>query len=144
MGRTIPIIKIYDNLLVSIQVELSDALVAELKDDVTTEIYRTAATGLIIEVSGVDILDSYIARSIRDLSHIAKLMGVKAVISGLDPSMAITLVEMGLAMTGVDTALNLESALEMLADASRLQRQEADEILFDKAPEDAEDPEDMI
>lgn len=139
MGRTIPIIKIYDNLLVSIQVELSDALVAELKDDVTAEIGRTGARGLIFEVSGVDILDSYIARSIRDLSHIAKLMGVQAVIAGLDPSMAITLVEMGLSMSGVYTALNLESALEMLAEEDRRDRRESEELLFDDAPEETED-----
>lgn len=139
MGRTIPIIKIYDNLLVSIQVELSDALVAELKDDVTAEISRTGAKGLIFEVSGVDILDSYIARSIRDLSHIVQLMGVRAVISGLDPSMAITLVEMGLSMSGVSTALNLESALEMLAAETRQVQDETDAIALDDGPEDLED-----
>ena len=133
MGRTIPIIKIYDNLLVSIQVELSDALVAELKDDVTAEISRTGARGLIFEVSGVDILDSYIARSIRDLSHIVQLMGVRAVIAGLDPSMAITLVEMGLSMSGVSTALNLESALEMLARQDRNDQLKLDAMLREDA-----------
>ena len=129
MGNTIPIIKIHDNLLVSIQVELSDHLVAELKEDVTSAITRTAATGLIIEVSGVDILDSYIARSIRDLSHIARLMGARAVIAGLDPSMAVTLVEMGLQMTGVATALNLEGALQLLADESLSRQEEMEAIM---------------
>jgi rsbT antagonist protein RsbS len=131
MGNTIPIIKIHDNLLVSIQVELSDHLVAELKENVTSEITRTAATGLIIEVSGVDILDSYIARSIRDLSHIARLMGARAVIAGLDPSMAVTLVEMGLQMTGVATALNLETSLQLLATESQAQLEEMEEIMAD-------------
>jgi rsbT antagonist protein RsbS len=115
MARSIPIVKLYNNLLASIQVELSDHLVAELKDQITAEIQRTHARGLIIEISGVDILDSYIARSIRDIAQIARLMGVDTVISGLDPAMAFTLVEMDLLLTGVTTALNLESALELLA-----------------------------
>ncbi len=114
MSRNIPIIRLYDNLLVSIQTELSDKLVHELKDGICEEIQRHDPKGLILEVSGVDILDSYIARSIRDISQVVRLMGVKAVIVGLDPSMAITLVEMGLTLTAMETALTIETALDML------------------------------
>jgi rsbT antagonist protein RsbS len=129
MARNIPIIKIYDNLLVSIQIELSDHLVNELKDNITDEIQNTNPKGLIIEVSGIDILDSYIARSIRDISQIAKLMGVRSVISGLDPAMAVTLVEMGLYLTGTDTALNLEAAIYMLEENKRGQEIDLEEIM---------------
>ena len=122
----IPIIKLYTSLIVSIQVSLSDQLVARLKQDITSEIDRTGALGLIIDVSGIDVMDSYISRSIRDIGLIAKLMGVRTVISGMDPMIAMTLVEMGMELTGVQTALNLESALEELGVG--LQRREEVDI----------------
>jgi rsbT antagonist protein RsbS len=121
MARSIPIIQLYDNLLVSIQVELSDALVNEMKENLAQEIVRKPVTGLIIELSGVDTFDSYIARAIRDTAHIARLMGVHTVVAGFDAAAATTLVEMGMRMDGVDTALCLEAALELLA-AGRAER----------------------
>jgi len=110
----IPIIKLYDNLLVSVQVALSDQLVAQLKDDITLEIDRTDARGLVIDLSGIDVMDSYLSRSIRDIGLIAQLMGVNTVISGIEPMIAMTLVEMGLNLSGAESALNLEAAIEML------------------------------
>jgi len=110
----IPIIKLHDNLIVSIQIALSDELVMQLRDDITTEIERTASRGLVIDVSGIDVMDSYISRAIRDISLIARLMGVRTVISGMDPMIAMTLVEMGMDLKGVSTGLNLESALDLL------------------------------
>jgi rsbT antagonist protein RsbS len=110
----IPIIKLYDNLIVSIQVSLSDQLVIQLKEDVTDEIERTGARGLVVDVSGIDVMDSYISRAIRDIGLMAQLMGVHTVISGMDPMIAMTLVEMGLDLKGVYSALNLESALELM------------------------------
>lgn len=115
----IPIIKLHGNLIVSIQVALSDQLVARLKDDITLEIDRTGANGLIIDLSGIDVMDSYISRSIRDIGLIAQLMGVKTVISGIDPMIAMTLVEMGLDLTGVRSTLNLEAAVELLGREGR-------------------------
>lgn len=115
----IPIIKLHGNLIVSIQVALSDQLVAQLKDDITLEIDRTGANGLIIDLSGIDVMDSYISRSIRDIGLIAQLMGVKTVISGIDPMIAMTLVEMGLDLTGVRSTLNLEAAVELLGREGR-------------------------
>jgi rsbT antagonist protein RsbS len=108
----IPIIKLYDTIIVSIQVELSDRLVMRLKDDVAAEIERTGPRGLILDVSGVEIMDSYISRVIRDIGMISRLMGVRTVISGLDPNITMTLIEMGMEFEGVATALNLESAFE--------------------------------
>lgn len=126
--RTIPIIKLQRTLIVSIQIELSDRLVVELKENIAHEIRRQDVAGLVIDVSGVDIFDSYIARSVRDITHIAGLMGVRTVLSGLDAGMAITLVEMGMLMQGVESALNLELALAFLADN---ERREAHELELD-------------
>lgn len=113
----IPIIKLYGNLIASIQVALSDQLVQQLQADVTAAIERSSATGLVIDISGIDLMDSYISRAIRDTSLMAKLMGVETVLCGLEPTIAMTLVEMGLDMRGVRSALNLEEAIELLAAA---------------------------
>jgi rsbT antagonist protein RsbS len=110
----IPIIRLYDNLIVSVQVSLSDRLVMQLKDDITDTIERTGARGLVIDLSGIDMMDSYISKALRDIGLIAKLMGVRTVISGVAPMIAMTLTEMGLDLKGVSTALSLEGALETL------------------------------
>ncbi len=121
MGRTIPIIKLRDNLIVSIQIELTDMLVAELKENVALEVRLHEVSGLVLEVSAVDFLDSYIANSIQQIAKIAGCMGVQTILAGLDPSVAITLVEMGADM-GVETALNLESALDRLEHEQQVER----------------------
>lgn len=110
----IPLIRLYKNLIVSIQVSLSDALVARLTEDVTRAIEESEVAGLIIDLSGVDMMDSHITRCLRDLAVVAKLMGVDTVMCGLRPSVVITLVEMGLYVPGVTSTLNLERALELL------------------------------
>lgn len=110
----IPIIKFYDTLIVTIQVELSDRVVMQLKDDIGEAVQNLGPKGLIIDVSGVGIIDSYISRAIRDIGLISRLMGVEAVICGLDPNIAITLTEMGMDLEGVDTYLHLEAAYEAI------------------------------
>lgn len=130
----IPIIKLYDTVIISIQVELSDRLVVQLKDDVSAAIERLGPRGLIIDVSGIDIMDSYISRMIRDIGQIAKLMGVDTVICGLDPNIAMTLVEMGMGFEGVETHMSMESAFEAL------HRAEEDILGF----EDELDPEEEV
>lgn len=112
MMRAIPIIRLRRTLIVSIQIELRDDLVVELKEELAREMQRQDVDGLIIEVSGVDIIDTYIARSIRDIGQIARLMGVRTVLAGLDPGMATTLVEIGMVMNGISTSLDLESAVD--------------------------------
>lgn len=113
MNRRVPIIKLYRTLIVSIQTEVDDDLAEELKDEIAHEARIQDVDALIMEVSGIDVFDSYIAKTIRDLAQICRLMGARTVLVGLDPGMAITLTEMGMEMTGVDTALNLEHALEL-------------------------------
>ncbi len=130
ISRHIPIIKLYDTLIVSIQVELSDALVTQLKDDVANEIERVGPTGLIIDVSGVDIMDSYISRTIRDIGQISKLMGVSTVICGLDPNVAMTLVEMGMDLEGVEPHLHMEAAFEALQQQARERHAEGEASLW--------------
>jgi len=110
----IPIINLYDSLIVSIQVALSDELVRQLKEDITKGIDRSSPRGLILDISGVDLMDSYISRAIRDIGIVARLMGVQTVLCGLDPMIAISLVEMDLNLEGVKTTLNLEAAVEFI------------------------------
>lgn len=110
--------------------ELTDELVLSLRDDLSHEIARSAAKGVIIEISGIDVVDSFIAGAIRDLCQAARLLGVETVVAGLDPGMAITLVEMGMVMTGVRTALDLDGAVEQLEIATR-EAEAADGELLD-------------
>ena len=112
----IPIIKLHGNLIVSIQVSLSDRLVSQLTDDITEAILRTDADGLIVDLSGIDVMDSYISRAIRDIGIIARLMGVTTAISGMDPIIAMTLVDMGLDLKGMHSTLSLESAIDLLGE----------------------------
>jgi rsbT antagonist protein RsbS len=123
----IPIIKLYETLIVTIQIELSDSVVMQLKDDVGEAIQKLGPRGLIIDVSGVEIIDSYISRAIRDIGLISRLMGVEAVISGLDPNIAITLIEMGMDLEGVQTYLHLEAAYEALNPSMKLARDADDD-----------------
>jgi rsbT antagonist protein RsbS len=113
--QRIPIINLYANLIVPIQGTIGDDAMAQLTDDVTRRIEGDCARGLVIDVSGVALMDSFITRNIRDLALTARLMGVNTVLSGLAPAVAITLVEMGLEIQGLQTTLNLERALEHLA-----------------------------
>ena len=115
METRIPIINLYSNLIVPIQGAIGDKAMTQLTDDVTGRIEHDGARGLVIDVSGVELMDSFITRNIRDLALTARLMGVATIVSGLQPAVAITLVEMGLEIHGLETALNLERALERLA-----------------------------
>lgn len=110
----IPIISLYGNLIVPIQGAIGDKSMGMLSDDVARAIDGDAARGLIIDVSGIAVMDSFITRSIRDLALTARLMGIPAILSGLQPAVAITLIEMGLDIHGLETTLNLERALERL------------------------------
>jgi rsbT antagonist protein RsbS len=110
----IPLIRLFDNLIVSIQVALSDETIERLTEQITETIERTQVSGLILDFSGADVMDSHITRRVRDLAVTAGLMGVRTVVCGLRASVVVTLVEMGLGIPGVRTALNLERALELL------------------------------
>jgi len=117
----IPILQMGDILLVSIQVDMHDQLALTLQDDLTERIRATSARGVLIEISALDIVDSFIGRMIATISSLASVMDATTVVVGMQPAVAITLVELGLNLTGVRTALNVERGMALLrqADAHR-------------------------
>lgn len=110
----IPILKIGEVLIASIQTSLHDSSAVQFKDDLLQRIYETRARGLIVDLTAVEVVDSFIARLISDIASMAGLMGTRVVITGLQPAVAITLVELGLELPQVLTALNLEKGLAAL------------------------------
>ncbi len=125
--RSIPLIRLFGNLIVSIQVALTDTLIEHLIGDITQEIERTQVTGLILDLSGVDMLDSHLTYRLRTLAVAARLMGVDTVVCGMRPAVVMTIVEMGLDLIGVSSALNLERALEVLVNRAALREDHPDE-----------------
>jgi rsbT antagonist protein RsbS len=118
--QRVPIIGLKRSLIVPIQDLLTEPALDQLRDDVTTRIAGGAVEGLILDVSAVEAMDSYFTRVVRDLALTARLMGIRTVVCGVSPMVAITMIEMGLDMPGVSTALDLERALERLEeDAAR-------------------------
>jgi len=111
---TIPILKIGSTLLATIQVELVDTVVDAFQGDVLEEIEKTGASGLIVDISALETVDSYVARMLANTAKMAKLMGTETVIVGMRPAVAATLVRMGYFMEGISTALSLEEGLELL------------------------------
>jgi rsbT antagonist protein RsbS len=114
MPGSIPILRVSDTLLVTVQTDLHDAVADAFQEDLLTTIERTGAAGLLIDVSGLDLVDSYVARVLVDTAKMAKLMGTHTVIVGIRPEVAATLVRMGFTMAGVRTALNVDEGLALL------------------------------
>jgi rsbT antagonist protein RsbS len=110
----IPILQIENFLVASIQVALHDHSAVQFRDDLLLRIFETKAKGLIIDLTAVDIVDSFIGRLIGDVAEMAALMGSRVVVSGLQPAVAITLTELGLELPGIITALNLEKGIAVL------------------------------
>src|SRR5499427_5947365 len=115
----IPILKIGATLLATIQIELHDTVVDAFQSDVLEEIERTGASGLIIDISALETVDSYVARMLANTGKMAKLMGSDTVIVGMRPAVAATLARMGYFMEGIDTALSLEEGLALQAKRSK-------------------------
>ncbi len=111
---SIPILRVGDNLLVTVQTDLHDAVAEVFQQDLLATIEKTGAAGLLIDVSGLDVVDSYVARVLADTGRMAKLMGTATVIVGIRPEVAATLVRMGYSMAGVRTALNVDEGLALL------------------------------
>ncbi len=114
-GPRIPVIRLAGRLLVSIQVEMTDRLLSRIREDVANAIDAGGASGLVIDVSGIEMMDSFISRSICDLALIARLMGVPTVLCGIRPAVAITLSEMGIDLRGVPSALDVDEAVALCA-----------------------------
>jgi rsbT antagonist protein RsbS len=124
----IPILKIGRLLLVSIQVDMHDRMAIALQEDLTKRIADTHAHGVIIDISSLEMVDSFIGRMLSNIAGMSKLLGADTVVAGMQPSVAITLVELGLSLKGVRTALTLERGMELLratgleSDADGIQR----------------------
>jgi rsbT antagonist protein RsbS len=112
----IPILKMADNLLVSIQVDMHDRLALSLQDDLTQQIVNTRARGVLIDISSLEVVDSFIGRMLANIAAMARVLDAQTVVVGMRPAVAITLVELGLSLTGVRTALNVEKGMRLIAD----------------------------
>ena len=117
----IPILKMGDFLLVTIQVDMHDQLALTLQDDLSERINKTSARGVLIDISALDMVDSFIGRMIGTISGLSKIMDAQTVLVGMQPAVAITLVELGLTLPGVSTALNVERGMKLLQDRVREQ-----------------------
>lgn len=110
----IPMLKISDLLIVSINNDLNDKVVVSLQNEILDRIHTTKVMSVIIDVSLLDIMDSFLGRVISDTSQMIALLGANVILVGMKPDIAITMVELGLEISSVDTALNLESGIEKL------------------------------
>ena len=121
----IPILKMGDYLLVTIQVDMHDRLAMTLQDDLTSRIVNTRARGVLIDISALEIVDSFIGRMLADIAAMSRVLDAETVVVGMRPAVAITLVELGLSLTGVRTALNVERGMDLLR--QRLKQRFADD-----------------
>jgi len=112
----IPILRMGDYLLVTIQVDMHDRLALTLQDDLTTRIAQTKARAVLIDISALDVVDSFIGRMLVSISAMSRILDAETVVVGMQPAVAITLVELGLSLQGVRTALNVEKGMAMLRD----------------------------
>jgi len=115
----IPILRMGQVLLVTIQVDMQDRTALQLQDDLSAKIESTGASGVLIDISALEIVDSFIGRMLASISGIARVLDAATVVVGMQPAVAITLVELGLSLEGVRTALNVERGMALLAAAAQ-------------------------
>lgn len=114
----VAILEVGDLLLVSIQIDLDDRTALRLQEDLVQRIAETGPSGVVIDISALDVLDSFLGRAFATLAATARVLDTETVVVGMRPAIAITLVELGLSLPGVRTALNLERGLEMLGEGA--------------------------
>jgi rsbT antagonist protein RsbS len=110
----IPILKLGNALLVTIQIDMHDRLATTLEDDLTNRIVETSTKGVLIDISALEIVDSFIGRTLANIAQISRVLDAETVVVGMRPAVAITLVELGLSLPGVRTALNAERGMAMI------------------------------
>ena len=110
----IPVLKMGPYLLVTVQVDMHDRLAMSLQDDLMEQIRRTRASGVLLDISALDLVDSFIGRTIGNIAAMARVLGAATVVTGMRPAVAITLVELGLSWKGVRTALTVERGMDLL------------------------------
>jgi rsbT antagonist protein RsbS len=111
----IPILKVGKALLVTVQVDMHDRLATALEEDLSARIVATGARGVLIDISGLDVVDSFMGRMLDNIAAVSRMLDAETVVVGMRPAVAITLVELGLELAGVRTALNVEKGMELLA-----------------------------
>jgi rsbT antagonist protein RsbS len=110
----IPILRMGETLLVTIQVDMQDQTALQLQDDLADKIAKTGASGVMIDITALEIVDSFVGRMLSSISSIARILSATTVVVGMQPAVAITLIELGLSLEGVRTALNVERGMELL------------------------------
>jgi rsbT antagonist protein RsbS len=110
----IPILKVGEFLLVSVQVDMHDRLAMTLQDDLTARIVADDARGVLIDISSLDVVDSFIGRMLGNIAAMSRVLDAQTVVVGMRPAVAITLVELGVALPGIQTALNVDSGMALL------------------------------
>ena len=113
-GARIPIIKVGRVLIVPIQVDMDDQTVLHLQERILSELERTGARGVLIDISLLEMVDSFIGRMLSDIAAMARIMNARTVVVGMQPAVAITLVELGLELKGVETVLNVDEGIKLL------------------------------
>jgi rsbT antagonist protein RsbS len=121
----IPILQMGKFLLATIQVDMHDQLALRLQDDLTCAIEKKGSKGVLIDISALEMVDSFIGRMVADIAGMARILDAKTVLVGMQPAVAITLVELGLSLPGVSTALNVERGMQLLREG--LERSESDD-----------------
>src|SRR5689334_1087069 len=107
----IPILRMGDNLLVTIQVDMHDQLAMTLQDDLTEKISKTGAKGVLLDISALEMVDSFIGRVIANIAGMSRILDADTVLVGMQPAVAITLVELGLSLPGIKTAINVDRGM---------------------------------
>lgn len=120
----IPILQMGEFLLVTIQVDMHDRLALALQDDLSNRIVKTGARGVLIDISALELVDSFIGRILGNIATTSRILDAETVVVGMQPAVAITLVELGLSLTGVRTALNVEKGMDILRASLGLPPQE--------------------
>ncbi len=122
----IPILKMGDYLLITIQVDMHDKLALTLQNDLTEQIVTHKSKGILIDISALEIVDSFIGRMLGIIASMSRLLDAETVVVGMQPAVAITLVELGLSMKGIRTALNVEKGMTVLRNSLAKERQDGD------------------
>jgi rsbT antagonist protein RsbS len=123
----IPILKLGKALIVTIQVDMHDRLAVALEEDLTSRIVATGARGVLIDISALEIVDSFIGRMLDNIAAVSRMLDADTVVVGMRPAVAITLVELGLSLNGVRTALNVERGMDLIQAATADDMEEQDE-----------------
>lgn len=114
----IPILRMRDFLLVTIQVDMHDRLAMTLQEDLTNQISETGARGVLIDISSLEIVDSFIGRMLGNIAAMSRVLDAQTVVVGMRPAVAITLVELGMSLQGVRTALNVDAGMDLLLESA--------------------------